>query len=68
MSTAEENLEISAPEPVPPTEKAESTSTRGLLMLTLATVGFALNFWAWALLSPLGPSFKDALDSPRPHC
>nr|WP_322734581.1 NarK/NasA family nitrate transporter [Streptomyces ferrugineus] len=31
-------------------------------MLTLATVGFALNFWAWALLSPLGPRFKDSLD------
>jgi NNP family nitrate/nitrite transporter-like MFS transporter len=30
-------------------------------MLTLATLGFALNFWAWALLSPLGPRFKDLL-------
>nr|WP_246136518.1 MFS transporter [Leekyejoonella antrihumi] len=27
-------------------------------MLALATVGFALNFWAWALLSPLGPLFR----------
>ncbi|MFC5720872.1 MFS transporter [Streptomyces gamaensis] len=34
-------------------------------MLFLATLGFAVNFWAWALLSPLGPRFKDilALDS-----
>jgi MFS transporter, NNP family, nitrate/nitrite transporter len=31
------------------------------LMLALATVGFAVNFWAWALLSPLGPKFKDSL-------
>ena len=31
-------------------------------MLALATVGFAINFWAWALLSPLGPRFKDLLD------
>src|SRR4029079_6692632 len=31
------------------------------LMLGLATVGFAVNFWAWALLSPLGPRFKDSL-------
>nr|BFE78111.1 hypothetical protein GCM10020093_007120 [Planobispora longispora] len=31
------------------------------LMLTLATVGFAVNFWAWALLSPLGPRFKELL-------
>lgn len=27
-------------------------------MLALATVGFAVNFWAWALLSPLGPLFR----------
>lgn len=26
-------------------------------MLVLATIGFALCFWAWALISPLGPSF-----------
>ncbi|MDU0289871.1 MFS transporter [Saccharothrix longispora] len=30
-------------------------------MLTLATLGFVVNFWAWALLSPLGPLFKDSL-------
>jgi NNP family nitrate/nitrite transporter-like MFS transporter len=30
-------------------------------MLGIATVGFAVNFWAWALLSPLGPLFKDDL-------
>ncbi|MGN6252964.1 MAG: MFS transporter [Marmoricola sp.] len=30
-----------------------------MLMLGLATLGFALNFWAWALLSPLGPLFRD---------
>lgn len=29
------------------------------LMLALATLGFALNFWAWALISPLGPMFRD---------
>ena len=28
------------------------------LMLTMATIGFAVNFWAWALLSPLGPLFR----------
>ena len=27
-------------------------------MLALATVGFAVNFWAWALISPLGPMFR----------
>lgn len=29
-----------------------------VLMLTLATIGFAVNFWAWALISPLGPMFR----------
>jgi NNP family nitrate/nitrite transporter-like MFS transporter len=28
------------------------------LMLALATAGFAVNFWAWALISPLGPLFR----------
>jgi NNP family nitrate/nitrite transporter-like MFS transporter len=28
-------------------------------MLAMATVGFAVNFWAWALLSPLGPLFRE---------
>ncbi|MGC5629819.1 MFS transporter [Georgenia sp. Z1344] len=27
--------------------------------LVLATVGFMLNFWAWALLSPLGSTFVE---------
>jgi NNP family nitrate/nitrite transporter-like MFS transporter len=31
-------------------------------VLVLATVGFAVNFWAWALLSPLGPRFKELLE------
>jgi NNP family nitrate/nitrite transporter-like MFS transporter len=30
-------------------------------MLALATLGFAVNFWAWALLSPLGPRYKELL-------
>lgn len=32
-----------------------------MLMLVVAAVGYALNFWAWALLSPLGPLYKDLL-------
>ena len=31
------------------------------VMLAMATIGFALNFWAWALLSPLGTHFKQSL-------
>jgi NNP family nitrate/nitrite transporter-like MFS transporter len=30
-----------------------------MLMLVMATIGFAVNFWAWALISPLGPMFRD---------
>ncbi|MBO0878468.1 MAG: MFS transporter, partial [Pseudonocardia sp.] len=30
-------------------------------MLGLATLGFALSFWAWALLSPLGDSLREQL-------
>jgi len=30
-------------------------------MLALATCGFAVNFWAWALLSPLGARFRTEL-------
>ena len=30
------------------------------MMLALATAGFAVNFWAWALISPLGPMFRDS--------
>jgi NNP family nitrate/nitrite transporter-like MFS transporter len=28
------------------------------VMLGLATIGFTVNFWAWALLSPLGASYR----------
>ncbi|MDV6014229.1 MFS transporter [Haloechinothrix sp. LS1_15] len=28
----------------------------------MATLGFALNFWAWTLLSPLGPLFQQKLE------
>lgn len=31
------------------------------VMLALATAGFAVNFWAWALISPLGAFFTDEL-------
>ena len=31
------------------------------LMLAVATVGFGVNFWAWALISPLGAFFTDEL-------
>ncbi|HEY8827327.1 MAG TPA: MFS transporter [Jatrophihabitantaceae bacterium] len=43
-----------------PTTPAPSTRRAGV-MLGLATLGFAVNFWAWALLSPLAPKLKDTL-------
>ncbi|MEU5523393.1 NarK/NasA family nitrate transporter [Streptomyces sp. NPDC047860] len=38
-----------------------AVSPTAWLMLALATAGFALNFWAWALLSPLAPRLQDSL-------
>ncbi|EME55854.1 MFS transporter [Amycolatopsis decaplanina] len=46
----------------PPAAGSPVGTGRRMLMLCLATLGFAINFWAWALLSPLGPLFKDSLD------
>ena len=41
-------------------EPLTGTATRSpWLMLAMATIGFAVNFWAWALISPLGPLFRD---------
>ena len=36
-------------------------SARRAMMLTVAALGFAVNFWAWALLSPLAVTFKETL-------
>jgi NNP family nitrate/nitrite transporter-like MFS transporter len=43
------------------TAEAWPAAQRAWLMLGLATAGFAVNFWAWALLSPLGPRLKETL-------
>ncbi|WP_203823759.1 MFS transporter [Actinoplanes palleronii] len=40
---------------------ATGTGRQRVVTLVLAAVGFAVNFWAWALLSPLAPRFKDVL-------
>src|SRR4051794_32650482 len=37
-----------------------ATTRSPWLMLAMATIGFAVNFWAWALISPLGPLFRDS--------
>jgi MFS transporter, NNP family, nitrate/nitrite transporter len=40
---------------------ASAASWRPAMMLTLATVGFAVTFWAWALLSPLSATLREQL-------
>jgi NNP family nitrate/nitrite transporter-like MFS transporter len=37
------------------------TAGRPALMLVVATAGFAITFWAWALLSPLGATLREQL-------
>jgi NNP family nitrate/nitrite transporter-like MFS transporter len=44
----------------PATSSRAGASGRGLA-LALATVGFAVNFWAWSLLSPLAPRYQELL-------
>lgn len=44
-----------------PARPERAAAARPVVMLAMATAGFAVNFWAWALLSPLGPRFKDSL-------
>jgi MFS transporter, NNP family, nitrate/nitrite transporter len=42
------------------TEASAPAGRRGA-MLALATVGFLVNFWAWALISPLGVAYREQL-------
>ena len=47
-------------ETLPPTTAPRRVSAAGRGMaLALATVGFAVNFWAWSLLSPLAPRYQE---------
>lgn len=40
-----------------PDQPREASGAAWLQLLTV-TIGFAINFWAWALVSPLGPLFS----------
>jgi MFS transporter, NNP family, nitrate/nitrite transporter len=40
---------------------AGSSAAGSGMMLGLATVGFLVNFWAWALISPLGVAYREQL-------
>ena len=42
----------------PPHTTAAVRSSTPWVMLAMATIGFAVNFWAWALISPLGPLLR----------
>jgi NNP family nitrate/nitrite transporter-like MFS transporter len=47
------------------TQSTPSRTGNPWLMLALATIGFAVNFWAWALISPLGALYlKQGAASP----
>ena len=46
---------------VPEARATAPVAVRPGLMLGLATIGFAITFWAWALLSPLGATLREEL-------
>lgn len=54
-------MSVTAPGKGATASPGTGTSSRAGLMLTVATIGFGVNFWAWALLSPLGPRLRDSL-------
>lgn len=54
MTTSAPRGELAKP---PPTDRPG----RPGLMLATATLGFAVTFWAWALLSPLGATLREQL-------
>jgi NNP family nitrate/nitrite transporter-like MFS transporter len=43
------------------TAPAGATNGAATRNLVIATLGFMVNFWAWALLGPLGPGIKERL-------
>ncbi|MCJ1676212.1 MFS transporter [Streptomyces sp. APSN-46.1] len=45
-----------------PQPKQAAAFTQPTRMLALATVGFTISFWAWALLAPLGPTLRQELN------
>jgi NNP family nitrate/nitrite transporter-like MFS transporter len=44
-----------------PTRAGAGPTAAATANLALATIGFMVNFWAWALLGPLGPGLKERL-------
>jgi len=55
-------MPVSAPEPTSPavaTPPSAAVPRGAWQALVLVTLGFGLNFWAWSLLSPLGPVYVE---------
>ncbi|HEY7010443.1 MAG TPA: MFS transporter [Jatrophihabitantaceae bacterium] len=55
MSTSDTPIPAQTGATTEPPAAAAPDQGRAALMLTHATIGFVVNFWAWALLSPIGP-------------
>lgn len=47
--------------PAPGAAATTAVPRQAWTMLAIATIGFAINFWAWALISPLGAFYTEAL-------
>ncbi|MGO1481132.1 MAG: MFS transporter, partial [Brachybacterium sp.] len=45
--------------PVPRAADTNAVPAGAWRALALVTLGFGVNFWAWALLSPLGPVYVE---------
>jgi NNP family nitrate/nitrite transporter-like MFS transporter len=52
---------ITPPEPAVSESTSTARSSGPNLNLTLATLGFGITFWGWALLGPLGPRLQEQL-------
>ena len=44
------------------TSQADSGARAPLVALAVATFAFTTNFWAWGLISPLAPDYRESLD------
>ncbi|WP_104523656.1 MFS transporter [Blastococcus atacamensis] len=60
-STIRPDGATTAPVPASSAAPPAAVPRQAWVMLVVATVGFTVNFWAWALVSPLGAFFTDEL-------
>jgi len=62
MASAPSGRSAADSTPGAPVAAAPGTPGPAWRMLTFATAGFMVNFWAWALISPLGSVYRSELD------